>query len=394
MKKYLLAALFFIITATAYSDASNDVRAYIVYKEANDSYKLKNFEDARNGYLKLINEYPLSKFVPYSVYMLSFIETDYIKIIDYLCIIKEKYPDFQYWTNAIEKLADIFYIMDDQKAAIAEYCRISTDRSYYMLSLINSSNGLRDKAEEYAFKLLKNTKDSSLAYKGFIILIKSYLDKGKLSEAAGLTEQALKLKKWAFDNGARALYYAGKCYFYRRDIENHLEKSFYIFSLLKTTFPLSPEASMSNEYFDYFNKNNINKADEVRWIADAFTTPVDLPYQKNTLTVLDKLEKRAENISGESEGVNGKYIKSDFQEYVVRIGEFKDLSVANLAVADIVKSGRNIPLGVFYRNDMYIAEIRGIKVLEDARELAQELISMGYSDTKVIEVVKVIQFSK
>ncbi len=394
MKKYLLTVLLIVLSGLVYSEATNDVQAYIVYKEANDLYKFKNYEEARNSYLQLINEFPSSKYVPYSVYMLSFIETDYIKIIDYLSIIKEKYPDFQYWTNAVEKLADIFYIMDNQTAAINEYMKISSDRSYYMLSLIYSSNGFRDKAKGYANKLLQQTKDSALAYKGFIILIKCLLDEEKYTEAQGLIEQALKLKKWAFDNGARALYYAGKSYFYRNDIAGHFEKSLYIFSMLKTTFPLSPEASMSGVYFDYFIKNNINKTDEVRWIADAFTTPVDIPYQNQTLTVLDKLEKHAENISEESEGANDNLIRSDFQEYVVRIGEFKDLSVANLAAADIVKSGQNIPLGVFYRNDMYIAEIRGIKDLGDARELAKKMISLGYSDTKVIEVVKVIQYSK
>ena len=394
MKKYLLTALLLAFTGMVYSEASNDVQAYIIYKEANDSYIVKKFEDARNSYLQVINEYPSSKYVPYSIYMLSFIETDYIRIIDYLGIIKEKYPDFQYWTNSVEKLADIFYVMDNQKAAIGEYGLISTDRSYYMLSLIYSSNGFIDKAADYALKLLQTTKDSALAYKGFIILIKCRLDQGNYAQAHDLIEQALKLKKWAFDNGARALYYAGKCYFYKKDIVNHMEKSFYIFSLLKTTFPLSPESAMANGYFDYFNKNNISKTDEVRWIADAFTTPLDLPYQNQTLTVLDKLEKHAEDISAESEGVNGNLIKSDFQEYVVRIGEFKDLSVASLAAADIVKSGQNVPLGVFYRNDMYVAEIRGIKDLGDAKDLAKKMIAMGYSDTRIIEVVKVVQFAK
>ncbi|MGA2142960.1 MAG: hypothetical protein ABSG94_11135, partial [Brevinematales bacterium] len=121
MKKCLLTALLLVFAGTVYSEASNDVQAYIIYKEANDSYIVKKFDDARNSYLQVINEFPSSKYVPYSIYMLSFIETDYIKIIDYLGIIKGKYPDFQYWTNSVEKLADIFYVMDNQKAAIEEY---------------------------------------------------------------------------------------------------------------------------------------------------------------------------------------------------------------------------------------------------------------------------------
>src|SRR5271157_1000941 len=146
MKILLIAAFLISCASLIYPDGDSDAQAYIVYLQANDMYKSKKYDYSRNFYLQLINEYPSSKYVPYSVYMLSFIETDYIKIIDYLSIIKEKYPDFQYWTNAVEKLADIFYIMDNQTAAINEYMKISSDRSYYMLSLIYSSNGFRDKA--------------------------------------------------------------------------------------------------------------------------------------------------------------------------------------------------------------------------------------------------------
>jgi hypothetical protein len=241
---------------------------------------------------------------------------------------------------------------------------------------------------------LKTTRDNTLAYKGFLILIKCKLDVNKYADAYGLIQQALKLRKWAFDNGVRALYYAGKSYFYRNDIENHYEESLYIFSLLKTTFPLSPEARMAGAYLEYFKKHNIEKIDEVRWIADAFTNPLDIPYQNQTLTVLDNLEKKAEEISSESEGINGKLIKSDFMEFVVRIGEFKDLSVASLAAEDIARNGQNVPLGVYYRNDMYIAEIRGIKNIEEAKELAKRMINMGYTDTKVLEVDKVIEYTQ
>ncbi len=394
MKIFILAASILFFSGLIYPEGTNDAQAYIVYKQACDQYKFKKYDEARNYYLELINEFPDSKFVPYSIYVLSFIETDYVKIIDYLSIIRDKYPEFQYWTNSVEKLADIFYVMDNQNAAIDEYKRISTDRSIYMLALIYSSNGLIDQAEEESFLLLKTTKDNALAYRCFLILIKCKLDRNNYADAMGLIQQALKLRKWAFDNGSRSLYYAGKTYFYKKDILNHYEKSLYIFSLLKTTFPLSPEASMTETYLDYLKKNNIEKTDEVRWIADSFTVPVDVPYQNQTLTVLDNLENKAEEISSESENINGRVIKSDFIEYVVRIGEFKDLSVASLAAADIAGSGQNIPLGVYYRNDQYIAEVRGIKNINQAKDLAKRMINLGYKDTKVLEVVKVIEYSK
>ncbi len=395
MNKFLFFIIvFFFISGFIYSETTNDAQAYIIYKQANDQYKFKKFEDARNYYLQLINQYSSSKFVPYSIYMLSFIETDYIKIIDYLSILKEKYPEFQYWTNVVEKLADIFYVMDNQPAAIEEYKLISNDKSFYMLSLIYSAGGFRDLAVENVKKMLALTKDSGLAYKGYLVMIKSYMEEQKYADAQALLQQALKLRKWSYDNGARILYYAGKCYFYRKDIEKHYEKSLYIYSLLKTTFPLSVEASMANNYLEFFKKNNISRVDDVRWITDAFTAPVDIPYQNQTLTVLDRMEQKAEDISSDAEGANGNIIKTDFVEYVVRIGEFKDLSVANLAAADIIKSGLKIPMGVFYRNDMYVTEVRGIKNLDDAKDLAKRMISMGYTETKVLEVVKVVEYAK
>ncbi len=396
MKKTGFILLLLISGSFLYSQVAtrNDPQAYIVYKQGNEMYKVKKYDDAKNYYLQLINEYPDSKFVPYSIYMLSFMETDYIKIIDYLSLIKDKYPEFRYWTNSVEKLADIFYVMGNHVAAIDQYKMINTDKAYYMLSLIYSANGYQDLALSNVNKLLIQTKDNSLAYKGFIIESKIYLDTKKYTEVYPILQQALKLRKWAFDNGSRILFYAGKYYFYRNEIENHFEKSLYIFSLLKTKFPLSVEASLVNPYIDYFNKNNIVKIDYVRWINDEFAAPAEVPYQNQTVSVLDELENKAEKVSSAAEGAEGNMIKAGILEYAVRIGEYKDLSVANLVAKDIVRSGYNFPLGIYYRNDMYYAEIRGINKVDEAKDIAKKMIAMGYTDTKVIEFTKVVEYNK
>lgn len=394
MKRVLLFFIFIFLVGMLFSENTYEPQAYIVYKQANEQYRIKKYEEARNYYLQLINQYPESRFVPYAIYMLSFIETDYVKIIDYLSILKDKYPEFQYWTNVVEKLADIFYIMDNQQAAIDMYSRINTDKSYYMLALIYSGNGKQVEAVEYVNKLLKQTQNNALAYKGFLILIKISLDRKKYAEAHSLIQEALKLKKYAYDNGARLLYYAGKCYFYRNDIENHYEKSLYIFSLLKSNFPLSVETSMANQFLDYLKKINIVRTDDVRWITEAYLSPAEPPYHSETISSIDRVEEKAENISTEAEGLNGNVVRSDLIEYVVRVGEFKDLSVANLVAADIVRSKQNFPLGIFYRNDIYVAEIRGIKNLNEAKEIAKKMMAMGYTETKVLEVVKVIEYTR
>lgn len=394
MKTGIISLMLLFSLGTLYSETLNDPQAYTIYQQGNEQYKLKKHDEAKNYYLELINQYPESRYVPYSIYMLSFMETDYIKIIDYLSIIKEKYTDFRYWTNAVEKLGDVFYVMDNHVAAIDQYKSITTDRAYYMLALLYSANGFNDQAIENANKLLIQTKDNGLAYKSFLIEIKLYIDAAKFNEAYPLLQQAVKLKKWSFDNGARALFYSGKYYYFRTNVEKHLEKSLYVFSLLKTQYPLSIEATMANNYLDNLKKSNIVKTDPVRWIADNYSSLPEIPYQQQTITALEEAEKEAEDLSADAEGSSGTMVKSDFMEYVVRIGEYKDLSVANLVASDIVRSGQDFPLGVFYRNDLYYAEIRGIKKLQAARDYAKKMIALGYTETKILEVVKVVEYAK
>jgi tetratricopeptide (TPR) repeat protein len=396
MKKWPILILLFTALNFVYSGdlTKNDPKAYILYQQGNDKYKVKRYQEARDYYLQLIHQYPDSQFVPYAVYMLSFLETDTVKIIDYLGIIKEKYPDFRYWTNAVEKLGDIYYLIGNHPAAIEQYQALSTDKALYMQALIYSAGGLPEKAVKKANDLLLQTQDNGMAYKGFIIEIKIFLDSQNYSNTYPLLQQAVKLKKWAFDNGARILYYTGKYYFYRQEVQNHYEKSFYVFSLLKSVFPLAMESSLADQYLSELNKNNIVKPDPVRWLADAYTTPPEIPYQRQTLSVLEEIENKAEAVSSEAEGNIGNMIKAELLEYVVRIGEYKDLSVANISARDIVKKIPNVQLGIYYRNDLYYSEIRGFKKIEEAKEIAKKLSALGYSDAKVVESMKIVEYNK
>lgn len=372
----------------------NDPQAYILYKQGNDRYKVKKYEEARGYYLDLINQYPRSKYVPYSIYMLSFMETDYIHIIDYLSLIKDKYTDFRYWTNAVEKLGDVFYVMGNHKAAIEQYQSVDNDRAFYMLAMILSADNMQDQAMDYVNKLLSVTKDNGLAYKGFLIRIKILLDRGQFDEAYPAMQEALKIKKWAFDNGSRVLFYSGKYYYLRKNVVKHYEKSLYIFSLMKTLFPLSVESSMAGPYLENLKKMNVVKTDSVRWIADAFVTQPDVPYKQQTLPVLNEIEQKAETVAADAEGLAANMVKADVVEYVVRIGEYKDLSVANLVAKDLIKTSDPYSLGIYYRNDLYYAEIRGVKTVDEAKEIAKKLVAMGYNDTKVVEFVKVVEYAK
>ncbi len=389
--------LFFFGLATAYSQqpaAVNDPQAYILYRQGNERYRVKRYDEARQFYLDLVNQYPRSRYVPYSIYMLSFMETDYVKIIDYLGLIKDKYTDFRYWTNAVEKLGDVFYVMGNHGAAMEQYRAVPTERSVYMLAMIAASDNKPEQALPLADQLLSRTKDHSLAYKAQLIRIKILLDQRRFDELFPALQESLKLKKWAYDNCARALYYTGRYYFERRNIVEHREKALYVFSLVKTVFPLSVEATMANSYLDTLRKADVSRTVSVRWVADVFAQKTDAPYKQQTVPVLNEMEQKAESVTEDAEGLAANMVRADVLEYVVRIGEYKDLSVANLVARDVLKTGQTYPLGIYFRNDLYFAEIRGVKTLEEAKSFAAKLKAMGYADTRVVEFVRVVEYAR
>ncbi|MEJ5283514.1 MAG: tetratricopeptide repeat protein [Brevinematales bacterium] len=393
MNKTFFLLLFIPLIFFAQSNKA-ETDAFLLLKKANDSYKLKKFEEAKTNYLNLIKIYPSSKYVPYALYVLSTIETEYPKILEYLFIIEEKYPDFEYWTNSVEKLGEIFYVMGRYDDSLSKYIKITTDSALYMQSLLFANKKEYNTAIEIMNKLLSQTVDNYLVYKTIMLKIKVFFETKKYNEMLPLFQLSAKLINFANDSGARLLFYVGKYYFIRNDIEKNYEKSLYAFSLLKRKFPLSLESSLANNYLAHLKKNKIEKEEIISWLAQAFQEVVDVPYKGEITTTLERQEKKLEKQMDKVEGAIGKSIKTEVLEYVVRIGEYKDLSVANMVAMDIGRQKKDIPIGVFFRDDRYYAEVRGIKDLNVARNYAKEIKSIGYDDAKVIEIYKITEYTE
>ncbi|OHD54030.1 MAG: hypothetical protein A2Y33_09935 [Spirochaetes bacterium GWF1_51_8] len=396
MRKGIVLVLLILYAGSTYAQESpkskykNDAQAYVLYSQANESYRNNDFLTAKNTYLKLIQTFPQSSYVPFSLYMLSFIEIDYLKIIDYLNFIRTDYPDFKYWANAMEKLGDILYVVGDFKTSAEVYESANTEKAYYMLGVIYSADSQHDKAIQAIEKLLYQTKNYELAYKGLLVQAKSCIELKKYTSSLNVLQEAIKLKQWAFDNGVRVLFYAAKSYFYKKEFS----KSLHVFSILIRNMPLSAEAALSKNYLTYLENNNIIIAEPVDWIDYYFVKPADLAYKGEKTDLHYDMEVTAEGTVGKAESIAGTVVKSEVLEYVVRVGEYKDLSVANVVATEIAKNQKGIPIGIYYRDDLYYAEIRGIEKLDQAKTYAKLLISIGYKDTKVVEVVKVTEYGE
>lgn len=385
-----IAIFIFLLGAGSASAYYNDAQAYILYNKANELYRNKDLAQAKSVYLQLVKDQGESKYVPYALYMLSFIETDYLKIIDYLNLIKDGYQSFKYWPNAVEKLGDIYYVVGNYAAASQVYKLAKTDKSFYMLSVIYSADGYQKDAIAYTKYLLEQTKDKALAYKGMLVQAKALVELRQYTAALDVCQKAIKLKPAAFDNGARVLYYAGKSLFYKKE----MGKALYVFSLLRTTFPLSAESSLAKNYLEYLGKNSVVVAEPVDWVEYYFASPAEVAFKTENVGLDYEAEKKAEEMALQAEDIAGKVVKSVVEEYVVRIGEFKDLGVANLVAVDLSRPEYRYPIGIYFRNGVYYAEIRGVKELEKAKDYATKLIAMGYNDTKVVEVVKVTKYGQ
>lgn len=395
MKKVL--CLFFIIffPLTLFSvNNYKEIDSYLLLKKANDSYKVEKYDEAKSNYLLLIEQFPSSKYVPYSLYMLSTMEDDYLKVIKYLFLIYDKYPDFEYWTNAVEKLGDVLYVTGKYEDALKYYNKIETENAIYMRCLILSSKKNYEKALEESIKLLSKTIDNRMAYKVFLLQIKIYFETKRYNEIYPILQTAIKIKNYAFDSGARLLFYIGKYYFIRNDIEKNYEKSLYAFSLLKKKFPMSIESTFANNYLSYLEKNNIKEECKINWVASRFEDLPLIPFKDDIVTSLEKSEAKVEKKLEEAEAAIGKAVKTDVLEYIVRIGEYKDLSVANMVAMDIGRNRKDIPVGVFFKNDRYYTEVRGIKDINEAERIAKILKAIGYTDTKVIELYRVIEYTE
>ncbi len=106
------------------------------------------------------------------------------------------------------------------------------------------------------------------------------------------------------------------------------------------------------------------------------------------------VENQAEETVDRAENLAGQVVTSDVLEYVVRIGSFQDLGVANLVAKDIASAGYSFPIGIYFRDGQYFAEIRGLQNLDTAKSYARQMMELGYTDTKVIEVVKLTEYGQ
>ncbi|MCX7882406.1 MAG: hypothetical protein N2314_04195 [Brevinematales bacterium] len=386
--------LFFVTTCFLWAQTpKNDQIAYTLYNQGNEAYIRKELATAKNYYLQVIQGYPQSRYMPYALFMYTYVETEYPRILDALSYLVQNYPDFPYWTNAVERLGDIYYVMENHAAAIETYGKIATDEALYKLGLLYLANGFQEESIKAIQKLLIQTRDKDLIYRGLLVLVKAFMTKGDFTTCYPYLQRLVSLRPYAYDNGLRALYYVAMYYAQGTETESQAY-ALYLFGLLRQMFPLSAEATLASHYLSQYQRKNISPK-EVPWVSVYYTTPsrVTIPDPLRELplstakedTAITNLEKQIDK--------QAQIVRRHIQEYVVRIGEYKDLSVANLIVTDIVKAGIREALGVYYRDDKYFVEIRGFSSEETAKTMASRLIALGYTDTVVVEVARVVKYT-
>ncbi|MGL4394556.1 MAG: tetratricopeptide repeat protein [Brevinema sp.] len=109
---------------------------------------------------------------------------------------------------------------------------------------------------------------------------------------------------------------------------------------------------------------------------------------------IERLQKGANRISERAASIAGNYSIPDNKGYVLRIAELKDLSVVNIMVQDINKLGKNIPVGIFFRDGSYYLEARNIKDHKTAKEMSQTLQRAGYTEAQIFEQFEVVEYDQ
>lgn len=393
MKRILLFALFLVSSSLWAQTVQSDHIAYTLYNQGNEAYIRKDYPTAKNYYLQVIQGYPGSRYMPYALFMYTYVETEYPRILDALSYLVRNYPSFPYWTNAVEKLGDMYYVMENHAAAIETYTQITTDEALYKLGLLYLANGFQEESIKTIQKLLIQTKDKDLTYRALLVLVKALMTKGDFVTCYPYLQRLVSLRPYAYDNGLRALYYTAMYYAQGTDRESQ-SYAFSLFALLRQMFPLSAEATLASQYFAQYQKAGLSPK-EVPWVSVYYTTPSKVtipdPVRELPLSVA-KEDAAITNIERQIDK-QAQVVRREIQEYVVRVGDYKDLSVANLIVTDIVKAGIREALGVYYREDKYFVEIRGFQSEEKAKSVATRLIALGYTDTVVVEVARVVRYT-
>ncbi|MGL4561229.1 MAG: tetratricopeptide repeat protein, partial [Brevinema sp.] len=246
----------------------NDSKAYILYNRATISFRKKEFEKARELYRELIKRYPDSSYTPYALYTLSLSEKDYRRKIRILLTIKEKFPQFSHLSLILDRLGDVYYILDSPDAAEEVLKESTSSYSLYMRSVIALDAQKPNKSIKLIKDFLKQAPDKESAYKAYIIYSESLLLLKKNKEALLVLEKSTQLRPWAFDNGAAILLNAGKAFFQ----DKKYNESLYAFSVLRLRFSRSTESRLADQYLTALSRMNVVDMKTVPWIAENFDT--------------------------------------------------------------------------------------------------------------------------
>ncbi len=127
-------------------------------------------------------------------------------------------------------------------------------------------------------------------------------------------------------------------------------------------------------------------------IEPIYEAPVDDAQALFVTEDVTRLEAQVAKVSEKAAGVAGQYSFPDSKGYIVRIAQLKDLSVANIIIRDVNELDLKVSPGIYFRNEFYYVEIRGIAEYDMAREMSQTLYKMGYTDVQVFERYDVTEY--
>lgn len=244
----------------------NDTKAYILYNQATIAHHKKQFEKARVIYRDLVRQYPDSSYTPYALYTLSISEPDYRRKIRILLTIKEKFPDFPHKTLILDRLGDLYYLLDSPGPAEEAFALSGSVHALYMQTMLSLDKHKPKQAITQVRSLLKSISDKELAYQAYIVYTEALFLLKEYSHMLTVLKKAVELRPWAYDNGALVLLHAGRSLFFA----NRFEESLYVFSLLRLRFSRSSESRIADQYIVVLGQQNVVDMKTVPWIARHF----------------------------------------------------------------------------------------------------------------------------
>ena len=248
----------------------NDTKAYIVYNRATIAFRNQQYETARVLYRDLIRQYPESSYTPYALYVLSISETDYRRKIRILLTIKERFPNFVHRELILDRLGDIYYLLDSPDAAVEVLKLSKSSYALYLRAMIALDAQKPNQAINLIKEFLKKGPNNEAAYQAYMLYTEALISIRGYKNALIVLEKAVELRPWAYDNGGLILLHAGKSFYNLKQYREAL----YVFSLLRLRFSRSTESRMADQYLVSLNKQNVVSMQSVPWIAESFETTI------------------------------------------------------------------------------------------------------------------------